>query len=61
MRLVNAFTVRAYPTYLIIDGDGVITNRIIGANPQESVVDQLLAILKTLPQLAGQKAAASLR
>jgi len=29
-KLVNLFTVRAYPTYLVIDGDGVITNRIIG-------------------------------
>ena len=54
-RLVNAFTVRAYPTYLVIDGDGVITDRIIGANPQESVVNQLVAILKTLPQLASQQ------
>lgn len=50
-RLINAFTVRAYPTYLVIDGDGIITNRIIGANPQESVVSQLLAILRGLPQL----------
>jgi peroxiredoxin len=54
-KLVNAFTVRAYPTYLVIDADGVITNRIIGANPQESVVNQLVAILKTMPQLEGQK------
>lgn len=54
-RLINAFTVRAYPTYLVIDGDGVITNRIVGANPQESVVNQLVAILKTMPQLEVQK------
>ncbi len=47
-RLVNAFIVRAYPTYLVIDGDGVIINRIIGANPQQSVVNQLVAILKTI-------------
>jgi hypothetical protein len=32
----------------------VITNRIIGANPQQSVVNQLVAILKTMPQLQGQ-------
>ncbi len=54
-RLINAFTVRAYPTYLVIDGDGVITNRIIGASPQESVVNQLVGILKTMPQLVGQQ------
>ena len=53
-KLVNLFTVRAYPTYLVIDGDGVITNRIIGANPQQSVGNQLAAILKTMPQLQGQ-------
>jgi thiol-disulfide isomerase/thioredoxin len=53
-RLVNLFTVRAYPTYLVIDGDGVIINRIIGANPQESVVNQLVAILKRMPSLQGQ-------
>jgi len=52
--LVNLFTVRAYPTYLVIDGDGVITKRIIGASPQQSVVNQLVAILKTMPQLQGQ-------
>jgi len=54
-RLINAFTVRAYPTYLVIDGDGVIINRIVGANPQESVVNQLVAILKTMPELESQK------
>jgi thiol-disulfide isomerase/thioredoxin len=50
-RLTTAFTVRAYPTYLVIDGDGVIINRIVGADPKRSVVNQLVAILKTLPQL----------
>ena len=54
-KLVNAFTVRAYPTYLVIDGDGVITQRIVGADPKQSVVNQLVAILKTMPQLESQK------
>lgn len=54
-RLTTAFTVRAYPTYLVIDGDGVIINRIVGADPRQSVVDQLVAILKTLPQLEEKK------
>ena len=44
-KLVNLFTVRAYPTYLVIDGDGVITNPIVGANPRQPVVNQLVAIL----------------
>lgn len=50
-RLTTAFTVRAYPTYLVIDGDGVIIHRIVGADPRQSVVNQLVAILKTVPQL----------
>jgi len=50
-RLTTTFTVRAYPTYLVIDGDGVIVNRIVGADPKQSVVNQLVAILKTMPQL----------
>lgn len=50
-RLTTAFTIRAYPTYLVIDGDGVITARIVGADPKQSVVNQLVAILKTMPQL----------
>lgn len=54
-RLTTAFTIRAYPTYLVIDGDGVITNRIVGADPKQSVVNQLVAILKTLPQLGEGK------
>jgi hypothetical protein len=32
-----------------------IKNRIIGVNPQESVVNQLVAILKAMPQLEDQK------
>jgi peroxiredoxin len=54
-RLINAFTVRAYPTYLVIDADGVITQRIVGVDPKQSVVKQLIAILKTMPGLEGGK------
>ncbi len=54
-RLTTAFTIRAYPTYLVIDGDGVIINRIVGADPKQSVVNQLVAILKTMPQLEERK------
>ncbi len=47
---LSTFTVRAYPTYLLIGGDGIITKRIIGANPKESVVNHLVAIVRTLPK-----------
>ena len=49
--LMQAFAVRAFPTYLVIDGDGVIKERITGANPQESIVHRLRATLQAIPQL----------
>ena len=40
-RIVELFQVRAYPTYLVIDPEGMIRRRIVGRNPQESVVRRL--------------------
>jgi thiol-disulfide isomerase/thioredoxin len=53
-RVVDAFAIRAFPTYLVIDGDGVIKERITGLNPQESVVHRLKATLQQMPQLEGE-------
>jgi len=50
-QLVDAFGVHAFPTYLVIDGDGIIRQRITGLNPQESVVRRLRATLESMPQL----------
>jgi hypothetical protein len=36
---------------MVIDGDGVIKQRIVGMNPQESVVYRLKATLAAMPQL----------
>jgi len=39
--IANAFGVHAFPTYLVIDGDGIIRQRIEGANQQRSVAAQI--------------------
>jgi peroxiredoxin len=42
------FNVRAYPTYLVIDQEGIIRERIVGLNSQQSVVYRLKEKLQTL-------------
>jgi tetratricopeptide (TPR) repeat protein len=53
-RVLNSFGINAFPTYLVIDGDGIIRQRITGLNPQESVVHRLKATLEQMPQLEGE-------
>jgi peroxiredoxin len=53
-KIMNAFGVRSFPTYLVIDGDGLIKERFTGFNPQESVVHRLKASLGQMPQLEGE-------
>ncbi len=50
-QLLDSFGIHAFPTYLVIDGDGIIRTRITGLNPQESVVHRLRATLEQMPQL----------
>ena len=50
----SAFGIHAFPTYLVIDGDGIIKQRISGLDPQESVVHRLKATLAQMPQLEGE-------
>jgi peroxiredoxin/Flp pilus assembly protein TadD len=52
-RVEHTFAVHSFPTYLVIDGDGIIRQRITGMNPQESVVHRLKATLQAMPQLEG--------
>jgi peroxiredoxin len=47
-RIRNQFGVDAFPTYLVIDPDGFIYQRIVGLNPQMSIVGQLKDTLKTI-------------
>jgi peroxiredoxin/Flp pilus assembly protein TadD len=49
--LLDAFTIHSFPTYLVIDGEGIIRTRITGLNPQESVVHRLRATLEQMSQL----------
>jgi thiol-disulfide isomerase/thioredoxin len=53
-KVQDAFAIRALPTYLVIDGDGIIKERITGLNPQQSVVHRLKATLQQMPQLEGE-------
>ena len=52
-KMSQLFGVRAYPTYIVIDGDGVIRDRIVGRNPEESVVHRLKETLQTLTPQKG--------
>lgn len=42
------FGVNAFPTYLVIDPDGFVYDRIVGLNPQMSVVGRLKDTLKVI-------------
>ena len=53
-RVLKAFSIHSFPTYLVIDGDGIIKQRFTGMNPQESVVHRLKATLGQMPQLEGE-------
>jgi cytochrome c biogenesis protein CcmG/thiol:disulfide interchange protein DsbE len=47
-RIRNQFGVNAFPTYLVIDPDGFVYKRIVGLNPQMSIVGQLKDTLKAI-------------
>ncbi len=47
-RVRKAFGVDAFPTYLVIDQQGFIRERIVGLNPQETVVSRLRDALRVM-------------
>ncbi len=54
----RTFNVHSFPTYVVIDGDGIVRQRITGLNPQETVVHRLKETLASMPQadqVAGKK------
>lgn len=53
-QVLKAFSIHSFPTYLVIDGDGIIKRRFSGMNPQETVVHKLKATLGEMPQLEGE-------
>lgn len=46
--MAELFGVHSYPTYILIDPDGVVRQRISGLNPQQSVAYRLKAELENL-------------
>ena len=51
--IMRAFGVHSFPTYLVMDGEGIIRQRIVGLNPRETVVHRLKETLRSMPQLEG--------
>ncbi len=50
-QMTSSFAVRAFPTYCVIDGAGVIRERIVGTDPQESIAHKLKDKLKVMSEL----------
>jgi thioredoxin-like negative regulator of GroEL len=53
-KILHAFNIHAFPTYLVITGDGVIKRRIVGMNPHETIVRRLKETLEAMPELEGE-------
>ena len=53
-KILDMFGIHSFPTYLVIDGDGIIKERLTGLNPQQSVVARLRSTLGEMPQLEGE-------
>ncbi len=49
----EAFAVHAFPTYLVIDGDGIIRQRIEGADQQRSVASQIAPTVEKILKSPG--------
>ena len=44
----RTFGIHAFPTYIVIDPEGIIRQKIVGENPQQSIVARLKSVLATL-------------
>jgi thiol-disulfide isomerase/thioredoxin/outer membrane protein assembly factor BamD (BamD/ComL family) len=54
-KLGELFRVNGFPTYLVINGDGFIKARIVGQNPQETIVHHLKDLLASSAELSAKK------
>lgn len=54
-QVARMFGVHAFPTYIVIDDKGIIQQRLVGENPQQSVASRLRDALAVLPQLQAAK------
>ena len=50
-KVLHLFNIHAFPTYIVIDREGIIRERIVGENPQQSIVSRLKDALATLTPL----------
>ncbi len=50
-QLMRSFAVRGLPTYIVIDGDGVIEREILGTDPKKSVAYRIRDTLKSMKEL----------
>ena len=44
----RTFGIHAFPTYIVIDPEGIVRQKIVGENPQQSIVARLKSVLATL-------------
>jgi thiol-disulfide isomerase/thioredoxin len=49
--VLKTFGVRGFPTYMIIDGNGLIRKQLSGENPQLSLAGRIKDVLKDMPEL----------
>jgi thioredoxin-like negative regulator of GroEL len=50
-RLMDTFNVEVIPTYLVIDGSGIVKERLTGSDDQESLSHRLKSVLEKMPEL----------
>ena len=53
-KILRTFGIHAFPTYIVIDPEGIIRQRIVGENPQQSIVARLKSTLATLTAYKGK-------
>jgi thiol-disulfide isomerase/thioredoxin len=51
--VVQVFAVHSFPTYLVIDGDGIIRERIEGLNEQQSVASRIAPVVGKILKAPG--------
>ena len=50
----RTFGIHAFPTYIVIDPQGIVRQKIVGENPQQSIVARLKSVLATLTAAKGK-------
>jgi thiol-disulfide isomerase/thioredoxin len=58
-KVLQLFNVHAFPTYMVIDGNGLIRKRLTGGDPQRSLSARIKDVLKDLPELKEEATSAA--